>query len=93
MVINLPFSVGAGLARSFSFLQAITVGLFHNSILTLDQVRNLKRDNVVGEDAKGFADLGIEPTDLSVVIPDYLWRFRPAGQYDDIKATVKNLKV
>lgn len=93
LVINLPFGVAAGLARTFSFFQAITVGLFNNSILTVDQVRNLKRDNLVGDDAKGFAELGIEPINLSLVIPDYLWRFRPAGQYDDIKASAKNLKV
>jgi NADH dehydrogenase len=93
LVINLPFSVGAGLARVFSFVQAVTVGLFHNSILTVDQVKNLKHDNVVSEGAKGFADIGIEPINLSAVIPDYLWRFRPAGQYDDIKASAKNLKV
>lgn len=92
LVVNLPFSVGAGLARMFSFAQAVTVGLFHNSILTVDQVQNLKHDNVVSEGAKGFPDLQIEPTNLSVVIPDYLWRFRPAGQYDDIKASAKNLK-
>jgi NADH dehydrogenase len=47
---------------------------------------------VVGDDAKGFEDLGIKPTAIGVVIPEYLYRFRPSGQYDAIKASAKNLK-
>ncbi len=39
-----------------------------------------------------FADLGIEPTSLEAVLPDYLWRFRPDGQYDDIKRSASNLR-
>ena len=36
--------------------------------------------------------LGIQPTPAHAVMPDYLWRFRPAGQYDAIKASAKNLR-
>ena len=43
-------------------------------------------------DAKGFADLGITPSALAAVLPDYLWPYRPSGQYDAIKASAKNLR-
>jgi NADH dehydrogenase len=55
-------------------------------------VRNLARDNVVSPGAKGLADLGITPTAMEAVLPDYLWRFRPSGQFAAIKRSAKNLK-
>jgi NADH dehydrogenase len=61
-------------------------------LVTRDQVKNLAVDNVVAEDAKGFSDLGIEPAAMEAVLPDYLWRFRPTGQYDAIKESAKNLR-
>ena len=60
--------------------------------VTRDQVANLAVDNVVSDGAKGFADLGITPTAMMAVLPDYLWRFRPSGQYDAIKESAKNLR-
>ena len=70
----------------------LTGGLFTNRMLTRDQVKMLRGDNVVAEDAKGFADLGIEPELMGPILPDYLWRFRPSGQYDAIKESAKNLR-
>ena len=70
----------------------MTLGLFTNSTLTRDQVKSLRSDNVVAADAKGFGDLGIDPTSAKAVLPEYLWRFRPSGQYDAIKASARNLK-
>ena len=29
---------------------------------------------------------------MDAVLPDYLWRFRPSGQYDAIKASARNLR-
>jgi len=49
-------------------------------------------DNVVSADAKGFDDLGMRPAAIASVLPDYLWRFRPSGQYDAIKESAKNLR-
>lgn len=92
LIVNLPFWVGSVMAFGFGAMQALTVGLIHNGILTRDQVRQLRRDNVVGEGAKGFADLGIEPTDTDAVLADYLWPYRPGGQYSDLQASARNLK-
>ena len=93
LVINLPFWVARIMAFGFDMMQVMSFGLVTNGILTRDQLRNLARDNVVGQDAKGFESLGITPTSLDSVLPEYLWRFRPSGQYDAIKESAKNLKV
>ena len=92
LVLGMPMWMGRLMAFSFDMLQAVTFGLFSNTMLTRDQVKNLSRDNVVAEDAKGFADLGIEPTAMTAVLPEYLWRFRPSGQYDAIKDSARNLR-
>jgi NADH dehydrogenase len=92
MVVNVPFFAARIMAFGFDMLQILSAGLIHNSMITRDQVRNLAKDNVVGDDAKGFADLGIEPTSMASVLPEYLWRFRPSGQYDAIKRSARNLR-
>jgi NADH dehydrogenase len=92
LIVNLPFWVGSVMAFGFGAMQALTVGLIHNGVLTRDQVRQLRRDNVVSDGAKGFADLGIEPTDMDAVLADYLWPYRPGGQYSDLQASARNLK-
>jgi uncharacterized protein YbjT (DUF2867 family) len=92
MVINLPFWVGSTIAGVLGAGSALTLGLVRNSILTLDQVRSLKTDSVVQSGARTLADLGITPTGFAAVIPEYLWRYRPSGQYAAIKASAKNLK-
>jgi len=92
LVINLPFFAGVLMGGGFDLLQKITFGLWHNGVLTRDQVKLLRHDNIVSADAKGFADLGISPTAAEVVMDEYLWRFRPSGQYDAIKESAKNLR-
>jgi 4-hydroxy-L-threonine phosphate dehydrogenase PdxA len=70
----------------------LTLGLVKNGILTSDQVRSLRMDNVVSPGARTLADLGIKPTGFAAVIPEYLWRFRPSGQYAALKDSAKKLK-
>ncbi|MEY4983179.1 MAG: hypothetical protein RIR62_1445 [Pseudomonadota bacterium] len=92
LVVNVPFFAATIMGTAFDTLQAVTLGLFQNGLITRDQVRNLKRDNVVASGAKGLADLGITPTALDAVLPEYLWRYRPSGQYAAIKESAKNLR-
>ena len=91
-VVNVPFWIARIMGFGFDMLQAVTLGLIENRMITRDQVRNLARDNVVSPGARGFADLGISPVAMDAVLPDYLWRYRPSGQYAAIKASAKNLK-
>lgn len=92
LVLNIPFLVARIMGGAFDLLQAVTLGLFTNGLITRDQVRNLARDNVVSPKAKGLADLGIAPTPIEAVLPEYLWRYRPSGQYAAIKDSAKNLR-
>ena len=92
LVLNLPFWVGSILGGALDIGSALTLGLVKNSLLTRDQVRSLRHDNIVAPDAKGFSNLGITPTAMGAVLGDYLWRFRPSGQYDAIKASARNLR-
>jgi NADH dehydrogenase len=53
--------------------------------LTPDQVTMLRTDNVVSEAATAagltLQGLGISPDSMEAVVPQYLWRFRKAGQF------------
>jgi uncharacterized protein YbjT (DUF2867 family) len=91
LVLNVPFFVARIMAGVLDMVQGMTGGLVTNTILTRDQVRNLARDNVVSDGARGLADLGITATPMATVLPEYLWRYRPSGQYDAIKESAKNL--
>ncbi|MEX0852098.1 MAG: complex I NDUFA9 subunit family protein [Bauldia sp.] len=55
-------------------------------LLTVDQVRQLKVDNVVSEAARAegrtLEDLGIDPLSLAAILPSYLSRFRRHGQFE-----------
>lgn len=91
-VVNVPFFVARIMAFGFDMIEAVTLGLIENKMLTRDQVKSLRQDNVVTPGARGLADLGITPTAMEAVLPEYLWRYRPSGQYAAIKDSAKNLR-
>ena len=91
LIVNTPFWMARLMAFGFGLVRTLSLGLIKGPV-TKDQVINLAVDNVVADDAKGFAALGLQPTAMEAVLPDYLWRFRPSGQYDAIKESAKNLK-
>lgn len=90
LVLNIPFWAASIMGFAFDTLGTLSGGLIPAQI-TRDQVRNLAKDNVVSEGVQGFAELGIRPTSLEAVLPEYLWRYRPSGQYDAIKESARDL--
>jgi NADH dehydrogenase len=92
LVVNIPFFAARIMATVFDAVQFVSFGLIKNGMVTRDQLLNLANDNVVRPEDKSFADLGITPTAMTSVLPEYLWRFRPSGQYDAIKKSAKNLR-
>jgi uncharacterized protein YbjT (DUF2867 family) len=76
LLAPLPF----GLAS----FQAFFLQLLPKPPLTPDQVRLLRRDNVVTDGARTLADLGITPNSVEAEVPAYLWRYRAKGQYADL---------
>lgn len=91
LVVNMPFPLASLMGRGMDLVQSLSFGLIPAQI-THDQVVSLRADNVVSAGAPGFADLGMTPQSMEAVLPDYLWRFRPSGQYDAIKDSAQNLK-
>lgn len=91
LVIGLPGWVGRLMANVTGFLSFVTGGIAPQPITT-DQVKQLSVDNVVSEDALGFAAMGIQPTAMEAVLPTYLWQYRPDGQYNDITRSAGNLR-
>jgi uncharacterized protein YbjT (DUF2867 family) len=78
MLVSLPF----GLAKLQALLLQFAPGPLK---LTPDQVALLRSDNVVSPAAKAadltLEGLGIAPDSLEAIAPQYLWRFRAAGQF------------
>ena len=91
LIVNLPFFVGHLLGMGLEVGHFLSLGIVPR-LITRDQVKNLKVDNVVGEGVRGLDDLGIQSTSVEAVLPSYLWRFRPSGQYDAIKESARNLR-
>jgi len=77
--VDLPFGLAA--------LQARLMAILPSPPLTVDQVEMLKRDNVVGSGALGLPALGITPTAIEAIVPDYLDRFRKGGWYARVRGT------
>ncbi|GGE03893.1 NADH dehydrogenase [Gemmobacter megaterium] len=92
VILPLPIGLSVPMAFAADMVQAVTMGLVENTLVTRDQLRSLRHDTVVSDGARGLADLGIQPTGVDTVLPEYLWRFRPAGQYAAIKDSARNMK-
>jgi uncharacterized protein YbjT (DUF2867 family) len=78
--LRLPFAIAK--------LGAALTAPLPNSLrpLTVDQIRMLQRDNVVSAAALGegrvLAGLGVtQPQTMEAIVPDYLERFQPHGQF------------
>jgi uncharacterized protein YbjT (DUF2867 family) len=71
-----PYSVANIMGLVFDVLPVLRhLPFLERMAVSRDQVRLLKYDNVVDGNAKTFADLGIHPESLEVVVPTYLTRF------------------
>jgi NADH dehydrogenase len=70
LLLNVPFGVAT--------LQARLLELLPEPLLTRDQVELLKHDNVAAPDMPGLNALGITPTPIELIVPEYLARYRAA---------------
>jgi uncharacterized protein YbjT (DUF2867 family) len=78
LLVPVPWPVATAVGTALQYLPS--------PLLTADQVRQLKVDNVVSEKAaregRTFRGIGIEPTSVEAILPSYLYRFRAAGQFE-----------
>jgi NADH dehydrogenase len=82
ILLSIPFSAASLLGRAGDLIAMTPLA----PPITTDQVALLRSDNVVSPGAQGLVDIGAPATALEAVIPTYLWRYRPGGQYaEDIE--------
>jgi NADH dehydrogenase len=84
--LPLPFFVakplGLAVGTLFRYLPPLSSGIFGPPPITGDQVEMLKDDNIVDEAALTISDLGIQDLEsIEAIVPSYLYRYRPYGQY------------
>ena len=71
--VAVPDSAAAALAR--------LTGWAPGAPITHDQWLMLRTDNVVGTETDGLAALGVTPTPLAAVAPDWLVQYRRRGRF------------
>ena len=84
--LPLPFFlaklIGLTFGTLFRFVWPFSSGILGAPPITGDQVELLKSDNVVSDGALTIADLGVTTLEsVEAMVPSYLYRFRPYGQY------------
>ena len=72
-LVSVPFSIARLEARFFQVLSVPP--------LTLDQLKQLQRDNIASGQLPGFTELGITPDGPEAILPTYLDRFRVGGRF------------
>lgn len=90
VLLSVPFSIGSLVGGILGMIGKIPM---IPTITTAEQVKMLKCDSVVSEEAKSegrtLEGVGITPKGMEAVLPTYLWRFRPHGQF---AKTARNYK-
>jgi uncharacterized protein YbjT (DUF2867 family) len=86
LVVPLPNGPAMIQARVLEIVDALTLGLLPDTLkLTRDQVVMLRSDNVVSAEAamqgRTLEGLGIAPRAIEAIVPQYLVRYRKAGQF------------
>lgn len=86
LLVPLPFFLAS--IQAF-FLELPGYILPITPLLTMDQVRLLKTDNLVQPGAFTLDDLAITPATVEDIVPGYIWRFHPKGQFRDGRVPVE----
>lgn len=92
LLAPLPFGLAGVIAWGLSLVEVVSLGLIKNRQITADQIAMLRHDNVVADGAQTLADLGVSATAAEGVVGEYLYSYRPYGQYDAITESAANLK-
>ena len=73
-------------AQSLARLAGSVLQNLPGRVITLDQGRQLEVDNVVSEAAinerRTIAAFDGQPTSIAAIVPSYIVRFRPRGQFE-----------
>ena len=83
LIINLPFWLAKAMCPLILILNKLTFKKIP-LLITEDSVKQLKHDNIVSEEYMSFEDLDIKPKSLDLILPSYLKRYRPRGNFSDL---------
>jgi len=87
LLLPLPFAIANVAAALFQLLP--------KPLLTIDQVKLLRCDNVVSDEAENqgrtLRGLGVTARDIEAIVPAYLYRYRRAGQFTEVEHRLANL--
>jgi uncharacterized protein YbjT (DUF2867 family) len=72
-LIPLPFAIAKVLGAVAQFVPGAPI--------TYDEVLTLQSDSVASGTLPDLRSLGITPTASEAILPSYIWRFRPRGQF------------
>ena len=72
LLVPVPFFIGD--------IQATFAELLPNPPVTRDSMKSLREDNVVSDEARTLADLGVQATAMQAILPTYLHRYRRGGR-------------
>ena len=82
LLAPVPFALASLMGLAGEIVGALP---FFDPPITRDQIKLLKRDNVVGasgeEGAGVIGDLGVAPASVEAILPTYMVRFRKYGQF------------
>jgi NADH dehydrogenase len=86
-LVPIPFSAAYYMALLTEITSRISLGLLPHMLLTTrDQVRLLRRDNVVSTlaiaEGRTLDGLRLDVEAIQSIVPTYLYRFRKTGQFD-----------
>ena len=83
LIINLPFWLAKAMCPIILILNKLTFRKIP-LLITEDSVKQLKNDNIVSKEYFSFEDLEIKPKSLDLILPSYLKRYRPRGNFSDL---------
>lgn len=66
-------------------IDAFFLSLLPTPLLTPDQVESLKSDFTVSPQSPGLAELGLRPTGMEMILPQYLAAYRAGGRFGALK--------
>ena len=83
LIVNLPFWLAKAMCPIILILNKLTFKKIP-LLITEDSVKQLKNDNIVSKENLSFEDLEIRPKSLDLILPSYLKRYRPRGNFSDL---------
>ena len=83
LIINLPFWLAKAMCPIILILYKLSFKKIP-LLITEDSIKQLKNDNIVSKEYLSFQDLEIKPKSLDLILPSYLKRYRPRGNFSDL---------